>query len=260
MAPQVLVGSGDIAKCGSQGSELTARLLDATPGTVFTTGDNVYETGTREEYRDCYTPTWGRHRDRTRPSPGNHEYGSPGAAPYYEYFGDAAGPNGAGYYSYHLGSWLILSLNSEASARAGSAQERWVSEQLSAHGGKCSLAYWHRPLFSSGPHGANGDMRDLWRTLYRLGADVVISGHDHLYERFAPQDPDGRPDPKRGVRQFVVGTGGGDLYRPKTSSRNSEALESVWGLLKLTLTDDAYSWQFLPVDGGFRDAGTDQCH
>lgn len=261
MGPQVLVGSGDIARCGSPGSELTARLLDATPGTVFTTGDNVYDAGTREEYRDCYTPAWGRHRDRTRPSPGNHEYETPGASPYYEYFGDRAGSSGTGYYSYELGSWLILSLNSEIDSRRGSAQERWVHDQLSAHDGKCSLAYWHRPLFSSGIHGSNGDMRDLWRTLYGLGADVVVSGHDHLYERFAPQDPNGRRDPERGVRQFVVGTGGGDLTRPGSGQPNSETRGSVWGVLKLTLTDDAYDWQFLPAEpGAFHDSGRSTCH
>ena len=262
MGPQILVGSGDIARCGSPGSELTARLLDATPGTVFTTGDNVYETGTREEYRDCYTPTWGRHRDRTRPSPGNHEYETPGASPYYEYFGDRAGS--LRHRLLQLRAWQLVDSFAQQRDRLEKPDRR--------RNAGCTTNSLHTAesvrsptgiVRSSRPesHGPNADMRDLWRTLYGLGNDVVVSGHDHLYERFAPQDPNGRRDPQHGVRQFIVGTGGGDLTRPRSVQPNSEARESVWGVLKLTLTDDAYDWQFLPAEAGaFHDSGSSTCH
>jgi acid phosphatase type 7 len=206
--PAVLVGAGDIAKCDMDSAEKTAKLLDGISGTVFVAGDNAYMDGSASDYRDCYHPNWGRHRDRTRPVPGNHEYQTPNASGYFGYFGASAGPVGLGYYRYTLGSWLVLALNSEVPSGEGSAQLRWVRDQLASDPHTCTAVYWHRPLFSSGRNGPNADMRDLWRVLYDMDVEIVINGHDHLYERFAPQTPDGRPDPIKGIRQFTVGTGG----------------------------------------------------
>ena len=255
-----LVGAGDIAMCGQPGAEATARLIDNIPGTVFTAGDNAYFQGRAEDYRDCYHPTWGRHRDRTRPSPGNHEYESPGARPYYEYFGGSAGPFGFGYYSFVLGNWTIYSLNSNAPMNQSSAQLNWLREELAASTTECSLAIWHHPVFSSGPNGSHGPSRDLWRVLHPAAVDVVVNGHDHLYERFAPQDPEGRSDPLRGIRQFTVGTGGAELYAPAQLRPNSERISSEFGVLKLTLNKTSYAWEFIAVDGRIRDSGSANCH
>lgn len=258
--PAVLIGAGDIGKCGSAGPEQTARLLDALPGTVFTAGDLAYPHGRPEDFRNCYNPSWGRHRDRTRPAPGNHEYdASPVAAAYFDYYGTNAGPRGLGYYSYKLGSWHVVSLNSEVDFRAGGQQEQWLRSDLLANRSRCTAAYFHKPRFSSGPHGSNGGMQDLWRTLHEFGVEVVISAHDHLYERFAPQDASGRLDP-RGIRQFVVGTGGAPTYHVRSVQPNSETRGSDWGLLKLTLFPTSYGWEFVPVAGAsYSDSGTADC-
>jgi hypothetical protein len=257
--PQVFVGAGDIAQCDAN-SEATARLLDTIGGTVFTTGDLAYFHGTRENFRDCYEPTWGRHKARTRPSPGNHEYETPGAVPYYEYFGANAGPRGLGYYSFDVGSWHAISLNSNVPVHDGSAQAEWLRADLADHAGyRCVVAYWHHPLFSSGPNGDTPGMRDIWRILFVSGADLILNGHDHLYERFAPQDPDGRPDPVRGMRQFTVGTGGAALSQFRAPRPNSDVRVSVFGVLKLTLSSGAYDWEFVSV-AGTRDSGTGTCH
>jgi acid phosphatase type 7 len=254
------VGAGDIGFCGSQGTEATARLLDRLSGTVFTAGDNAYATGTRQEFQNCYAPSWGRHAARTRPVAGNHEYGSGGGS-YFEYFGASAGPSGAGYYNYPVGPWTVIALNSEIPAGPGSEQMTWLRGELSASRAFCTAVIWHRPLFSSGRHGNNPDLRDVWRTLYEFNVDVVINGHDHSYERFAPQDPDGRFDPARGIREFVVGTGGAPLYEFSSVRPNSEVRASVWGVVAFTLTGTGYQWEFAPVDGeSFRDAGTGVCH
>ena len=258
----VLVGAGDIAMCGTAGAEATSKLLDNISGTVFVAGDNAYMSGTESEYRTCYEPTWGRHRSRTRPTPGNHEYRSPNAAPYYGYFGAAAGPAGLGYYSYMLGSWLVISLNSEADVSAGSTQVQWLREQLAGNNAKCTAVYWHRPLFSSGPNGPNGDLREVWRVLYEFNVDIVMNGHDHLYERFAPQDPDGRSDTVKGIRQFTVGTGGAPIYAmSRVAAANSEVNVSTWGVASFTLENGSYRWEFIPAEGSsFHDAGSSACH
>jgi hypothetical protein len=255
----VLVGAGDIGWCGSAGVEETARLLDRIPGTVFTTGDNAYPSGTARQFAECYEPTWGRHKARTFPAPGNHDYDTPGAAPYFAYFGARAGPAGAGYYSYQLGSWHIVSLNSALPGAPGSAQLRWLRSDLSARPARCSIAYWHDPLFSSGPNGNQPQMHDVWQLLTEFGVDIVIAGDDHGYERFAPQDASGFPDPERGIRQFVVGTGGAPLYDFGPPRPNSEVRIAAWGVLKLTLRSRTYSWDFVPASGGPADFGTDQC-
>lgn len=262
----VLVAAGDIASCSSDGDEATARLLDGIAGTVATLGDHVYDRGTAAEYADCYDPTWGRHKARTRPVPGNHDYGTPGAAGYFGYFGDAAGAAGRGWYSYDLGAWHVLALNSNCDAvggcGAGSRQERWLRADLAAHPMACTLAYWHHPRFSSGAHGDDEETGPLWQALHDAGADVVLNGHDHDYERFAPQDPQGRADPDRGIVEFVVGTGGKELRgfgaaRPHSEVRDHEA----HGVLKLTLRPTGYDWAFVPIaDHTFRDAGSAPCH
>ena len=259
---EVLVGAGDIADCGSSGAEATAALLDAIPGTVFTAGDNAYSSGTASEYANCYDPTWGRHKARTRPAPGNHEYNTSDAAPYYAYFGANAGPSGRGYYSYDLGDWHLISLNSNIDMSAGSAQELWLRADLAATTKTCVLAYWHHPRFSSGSHGSSTESQPLWQALYDYNADVVVVGHDHNYQRFAPQTPSGAPDPVRGIREFVAGTGGRSHYSFSTPIANTEAYSTdTWGVLKLTLDAASYSWEFIPIAGGtYRDAGTGACH
>jgi len=259
--PAFLVGAGDIADCKLPGSEATARLLDRFGGTVFTAGDNAYPSATAVDYRNCYQPTWGRHLDRTQPVPGNHEYEQPNAAPYFQYFGARAGAPPFGFYSYDLGAWHVVALNSEVSMGVGSPQAEWLRQDLSASTRRCTVAIIHRPLFSSGEHGDNPDTRGLWNTLSEFGAEIVIAGHDHLYERFAPQMPDGRADALRGIRQFIVGTGGAGVRGFMTPKGNSEARGSVWGVLALTLLDGSYNWEFVPVEGAaFRDAGAGACH
>jgi hypothetical protein len=266
-APDVtLAAAGDIASCSSTGDEATANLLDEIKGTVATLGDNAYSSGTSAEFASCYAPSWGRHRSRTRPAPGNHDYLTPGAAGYFGYFGAAAGDPAKGYYSYDLGTWHIVVVNSNCSAvggcAAGSAQERWVRADLAAHRTRCALAYWHHPRFSSGPHGGDPMMQPIWQALYARGADVVLSGHDHDYERFAPQTPSGAPDSRRGIREFVVGTGGYSHYATRTPAANSQVRNGdTYGVLKLTLKATSYQWKFVPEAGKtFSDSGTGSCH
>jgi hypothetical protein len=255
---QVFVGAGDIGFCDGN-SVATGRLIDATGGTVFTLGDHAYPAGTSQQFRDCYDPSWGGFKARTFPTPGNHEYLSANAQPYFEYFGPNAGVPGLGYYSFPLGAWHAISLNSNIAVDAASPQADWVRIDLAINPSTCSLAYWHHPLFSSGPNGDTTRMRGIWRILYEAGADIVLSGHDHFYERFGPQDADGRPDPVRGIRQFIAGTGGAPVYQPVTVRHNSEVRISAFGVLKLTLMADRYEWQFMPVSGP-GDSGTGLCH
>ena len=259
--PAVLVGAGDIAECEVPGAEATALLLDAIPGTVFAAGDNVYYQGSLEQYQRCYGPTWGRHKARTRPIPGNHEYETPGASGYYTYFGSAAEPGAPGYYSYDVGAWHVVALNSSIPIDAASPQLAWLRNDLAAHRSTCTFAYVHYPLFSSGQNGSVTRMQPLWDVLYAEGVELVVSGHDHHYERFAPQDPSGRNDAARGVRQFVVGTGGVHLYSVGAARPNSEVRASVWGVVKFTLHGAGYDWEFVPVAGqSFRDFGSGSCH
>jgi hypothetical protein len=264
-APEIFAGAGDIAWCNNGNAAGVARLLDTVGGTLFTLGDNVYMSGTAREFRDCYEPTWGRHKGRTRPTPGNHDYGTPGAAPYFEYFGTNAGTYGVGYYSFTMvrGAWHIISLNSEIATGLNSPQGVWLQAELRASTSRCILAYWHKPLFSSGPNGNQPHMRDFWKLLYDHGADVILTGHDHLYERFGPQDADGRPDVRSGIRQFIVGTGGVPLYdfRPVTQPNSVRQIKQH-GILKMTLASDSYQWEFLPVPSTALDfdGGSEQCH
>jgi hypothetical protein len=265
-ASVVMVGAGDIANCSTATDEATAKLLDGISGTVFTLGDNAYNSGTSTEFANCYKPTWGRHIARTKPSVGNHEYLTSGASGYFGYFGTAAGESGKGYYSYDLGDWHVIVLNSNCSkvtCATGSPQEQWLRTDLAAHPNKCTMAYFHAPLYSSGSeHGNSTYVRPFWKALYAADADVVITGHDHDYERFAPQDPYGAFDSARGIREFVVGTGGTYLrpfgtIKPNSISRNS----LTHGVLKLTLHATGYDWKFVPVAGKtFTDSGSTACH
>jgi 3',5'-cyclic AMP phosphodiesterase CpdA len=272
-AGYTVYAAGDIARCAYpdpawSGAAATAAIvgqgLAANPNAAaLTLGDNVYPRATLREYRDCYGPTWGRFRDRTYPAPGNREYATPGAAGYFGYFGKSAGP---GYYSVQLGSWRLISLDSNLGPAAQAAQLAWLKDELERHPAHCRLAYWHHPLYSSGAHGSIARMHDAWQALYLAGADIVLSGHDHVYERFAPQDADGRLDPARGIRQFVVGTGGAFPTPFLLPQHNSEVRDnSRTGVLKLLLKDDGYEWEFLEtshdgVDGRAPDRGAARCH
>ena len=261
--------------------------------TVMAVGDNAYEFGSPADYAGCYQPTWGRFRARTRPATGNHEYLTPGAAGYFGYFGRrAAAP--LGYYSYDLESWHVVVINSTtqvyacwppeltefpvgfpqlpvpdtpgpAAGRACAgdvAQQLWLAADLAAHrGARCTLAYFHHPRFSSGMHGNHYQMQKMWDVMYAAGVDVVVSGHDHLYERFAPQDPDGNADAARGIRQFTVGTGGAEFYGVSVLQPNSEVLiNTVHGVIALALDDGRYAWSFVGVDHTVRDSGSGVCH
>jgi hypothetical protein len=261
----VFVGAGDIADCSSSGDEATAALLDSIAGTVFTTGDNAYDDGTNSNFSQCYESSWGRHKARTRPSPGNHDYHTSGAAGYYAYYGVNAGPAGQGYYSFDLGDWHIVSLNSNISMSAASPQVTWLMADLAGSAKRCTLAYWHHPRFSSGTHGSSTSPQPLWQALYDAGADVIVQGHDHNYQRFAPLTPSGVPDPVNGIRSWVAGMGGRSHYNFSTPIANTDAQStSTYGVLKFTLSGDGsntYAWEFVPVAGQtFTDSGTAACH
>jgi len=278
----VLVGAGDIASCSRTGDEATASLLEGINGTVATLGDNAYESGTSAEFSGCYDPSWGRHKARTMPSVGNHEYYTAGASGYFGYFGNAASPtesgctvNCKGYYSYDLGSWHVVVLNSNCAAVGGcektSTQGIWLRNDLANTINKqCTLAYFHHPRFSSSGIGNNSAVAPFWEVLYEAGAEVVLNGHAHNYERFAPQNPDGQLDQAQGIREFVVGTGGRSLNSFGTIRTNSEVRitddygSGNFGVIKLTLHPTGYDWEFVQIDGTVdgtpRDPGSASCH
>lgn len=253
----VMVGAGDISLCGQNNDEATAKLLDGIPGTVFTLGDNVYDSGTYTEYVNCYDPGWGRHKARTQPVPGNHEYNTAGAVGYFQYFN-----NIDPYYAYDLGAWRIYALNSEIGASASSAQVAWLQADLAANPKACVLAYWHKPRWSSGStHGSNSSMQTMWQVLYNAGAELVLNGHEHNYERYAQMNGSGATV-SQGLREIVVGTGGAKLY-PFGSFLSASQVHnnSTFGVLKLTLNSGSYDWQFVPVAGStFTDSGSSTCH
>lgn len=262
----VIIAAGDISKCGLPGDSQTAALVQGISGTVLALGDNAYDTGTLQEYIDCYGPSWGAFKNRTKPIPGNHEYLTPNAAGYFGYFGARAGDPTKGYYSYDLGSWHILAINSNCSPVGGcgihTPQNDWLRADLASSQAKCVLAYWHHPYYSSGSTGNTPQMATIWKDLYNAGAEIVLSGHEHNYERFAPQDSTGVLDPARGIVQFVVGTGGRNftsLVRP-LQPHSAASVENVFGILKLTLHPTSYTWQFITVDGSVADSGTVNCH
>lgn len=266
--PFVLVGAGDIASCTSTGDEATADRLDTVGGTVFTLGDNVYTNGTTDEFNTCYGPSWGRTgiKSRTKPVAGNHDYNTPGATGYYGYFGAAAGDPTKGYYAYDAGTWRVYVLNSNCSiisCAAGSAQEQWLRQDLASFPRACVVAMWHHPRFSSGTaHGSSTTVQPLWQALYDNNADLVLSGHEHNYERFAPQTATGTLDNARGIVEFVVGTGGASHYGFGTPIANSVVRDgNTYGVLRLALAEGSWSFSFIPVMGQtFTDSGTGTCH
>jgi acid phosphatase type 7 len=253
----VLVGAGDISTCDNNNDEATAKLLDGISGTVFAAGDNAYPDGTISEYTNCYDPTWGRHKARTKPVPGNHEYHISGASGYFQYFN-----NVSSYYAYNLGAWRIYALNSEIAVSASSAQAAWLQSDLAANPKLCILAYWHQPRWSSGTtHGSASGMQAIWKILYDAGAELVINGHEHNYERFKQMNTAGSAV-SQGLREIVVGTGGRSHYSFGSALSTSEVRNSTaFGVLKLTLNSTGYSWQFVPVAGStFTDSGSTACH
>jgi acid phosphatase type 7 len=266
-ADSTVIAAGDIVDCSHLAdSEATAKLLDSIPGTVLAVGDLAYPDGSSANFR-CYDKTWGRHKARTRPAPGNHEYHTPGAAGYLKYFGKTAGSPGHAYYSFNLGAWHVIALDSQCKdaggCEKGSPEEMWLRKDLAKNASNCILAFWHVPLFSSGnEHGNAPQMKPFWDDLYSAGADVVLNGHDHDYERFAPQNPDGVADPDHGIREFVVGTGGKSRRGFKDPAPTSEIRDSsTFGVLQMTLSAHGYEWKFIPVAGGqFSDSGSGSCH
>jgi len=266
-----LVGAGDIAWCGNiSGAEATAKLIDKIPGTVFAAGDLAYNSGTYEEFQNCYQPTWGRFKNRTRPAPGNHEYNGSEASGYFRYWGNQAGDPKKGYYSYELGSWHIVVLNTNCSVKElggcgeGSPEEAWLKQDLAEHPKACVLAYGHHAMFSSGllaKHSRHPELRPFWQDLYDAHAALILAGHEHSYERFAPQNPDGHSDRDHGIRQITAGTGGKShtflgVPQPNSEVRNDD----TYGVLKLTLSPGKYKWEFLPEAGKtFHDSGEGTC-
>jgi hypothetical protein len=257
----VVAIAGDIAGDGT-GDSATAELLDSLqPAAVLTAGDNAYSDGSLAQYNAYYDPTWGRHKELTFPTPGNHEYSSSDAAGYFRYFGARAGDPRKGWYSFDLGSWHLISLNSELDHDAGSEQMTWLENDLAATSARCVLAYWHQPRFSAGHYGDSSEYRPFWDALYTAGAEVVINGHDHNYQRYAPMTPTGGRDNARGIREFVVGTGGRSHYSLRTDSRRETGDATAYGVLGLTLGQSGYEWMFVPEAGKtFRDSGSGTCH
>jgi acid phosphatase type 7 len=244
---------------------MTARLLDQLPGTVFTAGDNALPDGSASAFTDCYAPTWGRHLARTRPAPGERDWATKDLAGYLGYFGAAAAPDGPTWYSYDLGSWHIVVLDSACAdvggCTADSDQGRWLAKDLAASKATCTLAIWHRPLASSGVEGGDPEVAPFWDSLYAAHAEVVVNAHDRDYERFAPQDPGGHADRASGIRQFVVGTGGAALAGFGPPAANSEfRLAGEHGVLRLILREKDYAWTFVPSDGTVTDGGQAACH
>jgi acid phosphatase type 7 len=265
--PVVLLGAGDIADCGSDGDRLTSDLLLREEGVIFTLGDNAYEDGTAEQFEQCYAPTWGRVLERTRfPVPGNHDWNTEGAAGYRAYFGSSAtGPDGATWYSRDIGAWHVIVLDSDCrkvgGCGPGSAQGEWLAADLAASDARCTLALYHHPRYSSGEHGDDETVQPLWAELHAGGVDLVLNGHDHDYERFAPMDADGNEQRPGGMRELVVGTGGTGLRQFHATARNSELrLTGTWGVVRLTLRAVNYEWEFLPTAGEIADSGSTPCH
>ena len=273
-----LIAAGDIAghetdqdgntlpNCAPQ-PEQTAKLVDTLSGPIALPGDAVYEVGSTEEYEDCYAASWGRFKSRTRPVAGDHDYKTPGAAGFFGYFGASAGDPAKGWYSYEVGTWHVVALNSNCDqiggCGLGSPEEAWLRADLAAHPKLCTLAYWHTPLYSSGSHGNIAAVKPLWQALYDNGAELVLNGHDHDYERFAPQNAAGALDTAKGIREFIVGTGGRYLRSlDATHQPNSEAAnDTTFGVLDLKLNALGYDWHFVPVPGSsFTDSGSGTCH
>jgi hypothetical protein len=262
----VLTGAGDIADCSLAGAGQTADLLGRETGWFFTAGDNAYEDGSAVDFGSCYQPTWGEYKDRTiLPVAGNHDWNTDGAAGYLGYFGSAAAPHGTTWYSMDVGNWHVVALDSDCAkvggCGPGSQEYEWLAADLGASQARCTLALWHHPRFSSGEHGNDAAVAPFWDLLHAHGAELIVNGHDHDYERFAPQDPAGAEERPGGIREIVVGTGGAGLRSFKAVVPNSEfRLEGTYGVLRLTLHPFNYDWEFVPVSGDVADAGSTPCH
>jgi len=256
-------GAGSATRCHMKAT--SDLMVGAGLAAVLPLGDLQYKSATLAELRGSYDASWGRLNGLARPVPGNHEYLTAGASGYFSYFGAAAGDPAQGYYSYDVGSWHLVALNANCpkvgGCAAGSPQESWLRADLAAHPAACTLAYWHQPRFSSAQPAAVGATAALWRALYAARAEIILNAHRHNYERFAPQTPAGAASPDRGIREFVVGTGGEELDGFTTVAPNSEVRSSTFGVLKLTLRSGSYDWRFVPETGEtFTDAGTEACH
>ncbi len=260
----IMIGAGDIASCDSAGTLATSKLLHENADVIFTLGDNVYQEGTNR-YEECFAPTWGKFKTKIRPALGNHDYEVKGAADYYAYFGEAAGPKGLGYYSYDVGTWHVIVLDSDCAEVGGcgadSPQGKWLKADLEENDGECTLAYWHHPLFNSGEHSSEADVKPFWDMLYAEGAELILNGHAHNYERFAPQTPEGEYDPDKGIREIIGETGGRSLYEVEKLIKNSEVINTKsYGVLRLELGDEGYRWRFVPEEGKtFSDFGSGVC-
>ena len=262
-ANAVLVGAADIARCDANKDEATAALINGIPGTVFAAGDLAYSGSAATDITDCYGPSWGQFKNRTDPAIGNHEYEIPGATSYWNYWGSAAGTPGQGWYAFNLGTWRIYVLNAncdKVACNSGSPQETWLRADLAANPRQCVAAIWHQPLYSSS-YGTINAVRPFWQALYDYHAEIIINGHSHNYERFAQMDPTGAPAPGRGLKEFVVGTGGASPYAFTYTPANSELRNSgAFGVIKFTLKQGSYDWQFIPVAGQtFTDSGSGTC-
>lgn len=252
---------GDTGWCGSPVMGQIARLLGQLGGDILLAGDLAYDTGALDEFRRCFDPTFGRFRSRSWAVPGNHDYMTPGANGFFTYFGDRAGPTRTGYYELRIAGWQVLMLNSMIPMTRNSPQYMWVQHELASSPARCTLAVWHHPFDSSGPNGPNyATQRDLWELLYRNQVDVVVSAHDHLYERFAPQEPSNRGDPARGIRLFISGGGGAPPYQRARFSLRSELVISTHGVLRLKLDSALYEWEFVAANGSVLDRGLNVCH
>ena len=275
----IMLGVGDIARCGYDGDERTAHMVDSMLRAdsvakvnveVFTLGDNAYPDGSASNFALCFTPSWGdtakRIMKKIHPAAGNHEYVTTGSAPYYQYFGSKAGPTKTGYYSYDVGEWHVMVINSEIivgsfSLAERNAQEDWVRADLKSTQKPCTMAYWHNPLFSSGWHGSDRKLLSIWQILFDGGVTLILNGHDHDYERFLPQTPAGVLDTINGMAEYVVGTGGGVLrgFAAKQVANSASQIQGYYGVLKLTLGKGEYRSVFVDVSGRMWDPSGGKC-
>lgn len=267
--PATIAAAGDISDTEIGMQKRTSDLVyNKAFHAVLLLGDNQYLRGAAGDYKSYFAPTWGRFKSLLRPTPGNHDYYTPSAAGYFEYFGSQAGEPGKGYYSFDLASWHLIALNTNSGCKsvacdASSEQVAWLKADLARSKKKCTLAFWHHPLFNSGSqHGNFRGAIGLWEALYAANADVVLNGHEHIYERFDPQTPSGEPDAQRGIREFIVGTGGIGFYDLGNAKPNSVVRQaSSYGILKLTLKAESYDWEFIAVaPSTFTDKGSGSCH
>lgn len=251
---------GDTGWCGAPAMPQLSRLLATLGGDIFLAGDLAYPNGSPGEFQRCFEPDFGRFRSRFWATPGNHDYQTAAADGYFTYFGDRAGPVRRGYYSVRSSTWQVLMLNSQIPIGRNSAQLEWVRAELAANQSRCAMAVIHYPFDSSGPNGGNPQLRDLWDVMHAHGVDVVVAGHDHFYERHAPQDASGRADAARGIRLFIAGTGGAPPYSRARAALHSEVLISSHGMLRLKLEPALYEWEFLDLNGAAADRGLTVCH